>query len=103
MTPHLARARKPPRRPRWDFWATERRKAAGLIAEIAKGPAKPETLRIAVFEIGGRYYLDVSSYLRGRYTGRGVMINSDILPEVLAALQKAADELYARERALGAR
>src|SRR5262249_10335598 len=31
MMPHLARARKPPPRPRWNFWDIERRKAAGLI------------------------------------------------------------------------
>jgi hypothetical protein len=70
--------------------------AKRLVAEIAKYPNRPETIRVSLFPRGHHTYADVRVYLAGKPTGKGLVIHLDLLPQVIAALQQTLHEDWGR-------
>jgi hypothetical protein len=72
---------------RWDPALIEQLKRT--VVEIAKYPTRPEVIRVSVLRRGLHDYVDLRVYRKGRATRQGLVIHFDLLPAVLAGLQRA--------------
>jgi hypothetical protein len=59
------------------------------VVEIPKYPNRPEVIRVSLLPRGLHCYVDIRLYRRGHPTRQGLVIHSDLLPAVLAGLQRA--------------